>query len=510
MNSHPVPPAAADQTNVSRLWWSAFFLLGVILTAATSHSLWIDECVTAEFARHPSLFDTWRDVVQSRFAEVQMPFYMTYMWAFTHLFGHSELALRLSALPFFLAGMTLLIQASARRSGSLWPMALAIGLSPFAWYYLNEARLYAMQLGITAMIVAALLRLSEPASPAGRTASRWLGLYLAGVVLLSALSMLGEIWAGAALLAVFAVVPRERWLGWWRKQRAKLLSAGAALLLLGLYYLWSLTIGARATAVGTTNLQTILFIFYEQLGFTGPGPGRVQLRESGFLALKPFLAGLALYAALVGTVLLAGLRQLGRTLERKKLIALACCVALPASFILVAGVATHFRALGRHFAPLAVLLLLILATGLLRLWQQRGWLGTGLAVAFLLASLWSCLLIRFAPRHEKDDCRQAATLAKTALMGGETVWWNAGDLAAAYYAMPLTTNSGVVTGSALLVAGPSPGFASRFPKPDVVIASKPDIYDAQGALAAFLKANAYQPVTNFMAFTIWHRPGEQK
>ncbi|MBP9901097.1 MAG: hypothetical protein KBH45_06530 [Verrucomicrobia bacterium] len=501
----PIPPRSASRRlKLPRAGWSGLFLLAIVLAATTNGSFWIDECVTADVARHPSLMGAWRAMVQLKFAEVQLPFYIGYIWAFEKLFGHSELALRLAALPFFVGGMTLLAGAFARRTGRVWPLLVAVGLSPFAWYYLNEARLYAMQMGVTAMIVAALIQLNLPPAAPERTESRWLTLYLLGVILLSGISMLGQMWAGAALLAVFVVVPKTRWATWWDRHRGKLLLTAGALLLLGGYYLWSLTIGARATAVGATNLQTILFIFYEQLGCVGPGPGRIELRAAGVAALKPFAVGLGTYATVVGLVLVAGLVALWQNGSRRLTLGALACLALPAGLILLAGVATHFRVLGRHFAPLAVILFVILGLGLLHLWQRRGCVGRGLATGFVVVTLASCLLIRFAPRHAKDDCRQAAQLAKAALAQNEIVWWNAGDMAATYYDVPIA-NSGSNQTGVLVVFDPQPAFAIKQPKPGTVITSKPDIYDSQGVLAGYLKENGYQPITNLMAFTLWKR-----
>src|SRR5882762_3421974 len=111
-------------------FWIALSFLAVGLAAATTGSFWIDECVTAHVARHSSLMEAWREMVKLRFAEVQLPFFIGYVWVFEKVFGHSELGLRLSSLPFFVTGMTLLVAAFARRWGRLWPALFVIGLSP--------------------------------------------------------------------------------------------------------------------------------------------------------------------------------------------------------------------------------------------------------------------------------------------------------------------------------------------------------------------------------------------
>jgi hypothetical protein len=39
--------------------------------------------------------------------------------------------------------------------------------------------------------------------------------------------------------------------------------------------------------------------------------------------------------------------------------------------------------------------------------------------------------------------------------------------------------------------------------PDIVVLSKPDLYDMTGALTARLKAERYVAVARFTAFTVW-------
>jgi hypothetical protein len=488
-----------------RRWiWVVLFFVAVTLAATSNQSFWIDEFCTARSAEHTSLIAAWQELAMLRTSELQLPFFITYAWAYEKVFGSGELAMRLASLPFFVVGMTLLTVATGRRWSRHWPVAAALGLSPFAWYYLNEARPYAMQLGAAAMVVAGLIRLGDPSALSRAEESRWLGVYLFGIALLSAISMLGEMWVGAALLAVFAVVPRERWRGWWPNYRWRLLGTSAVLLGVGCFYLWTVKSGARATAVATTNLQTILFIFYEQLGFVGPGPGRNELREVGAQALKPFLPGLAAHGVVTGLVVLAGLAAIWKRSDHRRLLLLVGFLAIPAGLILLAGFVTHFRVLGRHFAPLNVLLLLTIGAGLLQLWQQGNWIRRGIVVGFMVCSLFSSLQLRVAQRHSKEDYRQAAAIVKSALARGEVVWWNAAEVGAVYYHVPLSTIT-TPARTGVFICNPKHSLDASLPPPDLVAASKPDLYDPAGVLAAYLQKNRYQKVASFMAFSMWRK-----
>jgi hypothetical protein len=41
--------------------------------------------------------------------------------------------------------------------------------------------------------------------------------------------------------------------------------------------------------------------------------------------------------------------------------------------------------------------------------------------------------------------------------------------------------------------------------PEVIITSKPDVYDATGSVAGYVKSKGFIPVNHFMAFTTWVR-----
>jgi hypothetical protein len=56
---------------------------------------------------------------------------------------------------------------------------------------------------------------------------------------------------------------------------------------------------------------------------------------------------------------------------------------------------------------------------------------------------------------------------------------------------------------AILIVNPQAASLAGLKKPDVVIASKPDIFDNAGALAEYLARNHYRASVNLPAFTIW-------
>jgi hypothetical protein len=125
-----------------------------------------------------------------------------------------------------------------------------------------------------------------------------------------------------------------------------------------------------------------------------------------------------------------------------------------------------------------------------------------LAALFCVLSLVSCLSLRYAERHGKDDYRAAAAFAKAALRNDRQVWWSAAEQGAGYYGVPVAhdARSGV-----FVVVNPTRESLDSLPSPQVIIASKPDIYDRQRALAGYVRTRGFRRVGELPAFTLWEK-----
>jgi len=86
-------------------------------------------------------------------------------------------------------------------------------------------------------------------------------------------------------------------------------ATGALLLAVGLYYLWTLSLGARATIIAPTDLKSVLFTFYELFGLLGLGPSRLAIRTGDVAVFKPYLPGLLAYGLLLAALLGLGWRR---------------------------------------------------------------------------------------------------------------------------------------------------------------------------------------------------------
>jgi len=479
----------------------AVFVVGLVATSG--RSLWIDEAATAVQAMQPDLSSWWQLLVQEKTAHLQMPLYMLYIWAYEKVFGSGEWTLRLANLPVFVAGATVFVASFQPEHGRRSVAAYLTLFCPFAWYYLDEARPYGMELGASLLVVGSLRHLTQTAADAADGANWHLAGYIIGLVVLCGSSLLGMVWAGAALVVLPVLLRKPQLAALCRANRGLCLMAGGILTVLAAYYLWTLKIGARATAPTASSWGSTMFVGYELLGFGGIGPPRLELRSAGLAALRGYLPWLILFgvanAAVVGMALWRGLAT-----GRRQYLLLVLCVAVPAAFILGTGWLAHFRVLGRHFAPVMPVLLVAITYGLCALWAKRSVWARGMVLLYCALCLVSCLSLRFSPHHQKDNYRAAAAAAKAALGRGEVVWWSAAVEGARYYGVPLVNQPGT-NGAALLVANPVRGTLNRLPMPQVVVASKPDVYDSQGTLAKYLGERLFVPVERLAAFVVWGR-----
>ncbi|HEY3932097.1 MAG TPA: hypothetical protein VGM58_06985, partial [Verrucomicrobiae bacterium] len=376
------------------------FALLAMFVAVSTQSFWIDEAITAKFAVRPA-FGSWLNaMVTERGSDPQMPFYLFWVWVWEKIFGHGEYALRMAGWPFLAAG----IVAFAWRK----PMfAVICGLSAFAWYYINEARPYSMQIGLSLAMMGAAMRLAE-----GKLTLRseifWQIILIFSGVVLALSHLLGMFWTAAYWVFCILCIPALRKGDVLKKTFLAWLGAFLLLLAAGCWYLWTIKIGLRATDAGTTDFRNVVFDLYELLGFGGLGPGRLEIRQSGFVVFKPYAPWLALYGLFLTAIFFAGMKNLFQRLGRKNAAILLFLFFGTMVFIFGIGVVKHFRVLGRHLAPMLPVFLWIVAEGAEYFWRWRGAAGKFIVAGWMTLALMSCLEYRFAGRHAKDDYRSAA------------------------------------------------------------------------------------------------------
>lgn len=466
------------------------------LLAISQQSFWIDEAVTGKFAGLQAVRLFWEKMVTGTTSDIQMPLYMFYMWGWQKIFSGSEISLRLANYPWFLLGQL----AGAfiwtdRRKGFLFISIAAC--SSFVWFYLDEARPYIMEYGAACLVVwflCSLLR--EDSAPAWKY---WV--FCFGLTILAGANMLGVFWVGTSILIAAVLITKKRL----RPPLLPILLCVAALLVLGLYYLWTLRIGARATYTHQT-IANVLYIVYELCGFIGLGPGRLDIRERGLSSFHSYLIPVGAFALILFFILLR-LSRTGIRMENKKILIATALFALPPVFFLsIIGAFIDFRVLGRHATPAAPFVFALVTLGIYACLHHQSSFGRGLSISFFLLSLVSCLGVRFFPWHMKDDYRGAVGAVSVMLADHQVTWWCASKEGAEYYHLPLDGTPDRDGRRFVYVRNPSTDELRKLPPPAVVALSKRDLYDENGAVAAMLKEEHFIRRRTLPAFSIWERP----
>jgi hypothetical protein len=286
---------------------------------------------------------------------------------------------------------------------------------------------------------------------------------------------------------------------------------------LAAYYLCTL-LGGRGGQIEKPGLPNLAFAIYEFLGLEGLGPPRNVLREApGLHTFFPYLPTLAFGVVAFGVVLLAILLRKRDSTERRVVLGLFVSFAAGLLFMFALSYAAHFRVLGRHMATFFPLFALLLLTGLLtgKSLRRRNLVFCAL---LLLGAAWSIsdFRQRLLPSYEKDDYRDAAALARSALVRGEPVLWLAYTETARYYGLQITEvlspeDVGPPDATAAISGACSRTWFEQSLQEHrpvlVVISDKPDLFDRDGNCRRTLDSLSMEHVASFPAFDAWQVTG---
>ena len=483
----------------------ATLLMGAL--AISNQSFWIDEGAAAMKALQPTLAGWWNALRVEGHSNLQLLPHLLYLWVWEKGFGASEISLRAANVPLLWGGLVAAMWGLRPQPRIAFWFALLALVNAFIWYYTGEARPYVLLFAASCLALAPIARAVDMPDRAVEERS-WLPLLCLGLFLVSATSLVAVPWTLCWLLTAIVTVGRERF---FRIIRARWITAGLfalAMTLLGAYYLWTLTLGARASAgVGSTGIANLVFVLYEQLGLAGLGAGRNDLREFAASALQPYALLLACGVATVAVTTWHSLLGLREAMRRKRALHTMLLIAvLPFAVVAAAGWLMHVRLLGRHFTPLLPILIFGMALGSDHAWRSKKRVGAVVALSLIAVLLWSSLQVRFAARHQRDDYRSAARVANEAIAANKKVWWAADHSTGLYYKVPLNGfDSG---GGAASLLNPTLETLSRMDAPDIIVISKQDIYDVHGTLRDYASSEGFVLSATFQAFKIYaRRPG---
>lgn len=486
--------------------------------AITHQSLWMDEGYTVWFASHKTFASFFASLIgpPGTPRDPQMLFYLTYMWAWVKVFSASEWALRAANIPFAILFMGTLAWASRRflRLPNLWVLFC---LSPFFWFYLNEARPYIALMAFSAVVIVALLAyLMEPAEY--KSSAPWcclialllaLGTHILAAFLLPSMAIL------TATTAAGDPIVRRNFMRDWSRAFCFCLPAFIAL---GAFYVWVSPNGVPK-AEGEPGLANLAFVSYEFLGFAGLGPPRLELRE------EPHLYMLARYwpwlTIGVAVMLTVGL-TLFRTAPLKMVRNLATSLLAGIGIALLISKIEHFRVLDRHLSMFFPMLLVTLM-----LWPRSASLSkhaqfAGAAALLGLGIVWGISDARlvFLRKYEKDSYRTASSIAdaRARSTGGE-ILWAADPRTARYYGIEVTKGSGSskidenggfnrpVSNRATNATNWSIDEATAYLRdhatPAILVLNKVDIFDVKGAWRTLIQQQEPTEIAHPAGFSIY-------
>lgn len=484
--------------------WLALGLL-LLPLMITSESLWLDEADTAMYALQPDFHSWQQHLNQDRGADCQMPLSMFLAWITGQTLGTREWQLRAINVLWGALALFALYRAGKRLNLPWLPLLLAV--QPYFWFYSNEARPYSLQIACGAWLFAGF---AEFIALKGAGES-WAWVFATAMVFLCLASMLAPL--PIAVVAITGGIIAGL-CGWKISRKSILILLGGAFanIPIAIYYFSTLARGAKGARLWHVDLKFFGYVIYELTGMTGLGPPIENIREIGksphlYAALGgnvfQFILPAACFLLLV-LVLAWGLRRQHGNIPTGLSASLVGILSVNSLVLIVIAICLQKAFWARHFAPVFPFYVALLTVAIQRLFACRSIFLKLLPCGLIALLFFSSLNLRFAARHRKEDYKSAVQIAQRALDEKKSVWWVAGALPAQYYHLDCAFLH-PAAGKVFCVFCPQPSEIQNLPVPDVIIFSKPDIFDSRGAVQDFIKQNNYHPAETLKSFVIWAR-----
>ena len=482
----------------SKSWFMTGAFLLVALLMVSGESFWVDEASTALYSQIMSFRELLKTLLGCQNSEAQMPFYILFVWFWGKLVPPAEWALRASNLIWLAGTIGAAVYIGRREKTPFFPILLL--LQPFLWRYVNEFRPYAMQICFSSWQLAAVLDFLDNRNLRFRGA-----VFMGSSVGICGASMLGIIptmiyavvWSGAYLL-------QKKWPE--RNDSVAFITGGVCLAGLGGYFLKTLLSGAGGARLWTLSAGNLIFSGYELSGMVGLGPSLLSIRTAALSGMSgladvmlPYVPLLVVFISVLCVLFFAGWLLLWRNVVVRKrcLLQMGMLIGIFVGMVILALIA-KWPFWGRHLAPVLPIYCLLLSQMVIAVQQKKwGLIAVGLCV---LLTGWSSLLLRFSPRHAREDYRQAVELAK---QYGEShrVWWVAHGPAAEFYGMEFVSSTNM-TGVVNICQSAVIDIRTL---PDLVLINRPEATDSSGRIREFLRGNDFQKgEANISGFSVWN------
>ncbi|WP_375272199.1 glycosyltransferase family 39 protein [Sphingomonas sp.] len=413
-------PATRPTRRVAALLLAIVALAVVLrLYRLDAQPLWIDEDASLEDA-----LAFGRAGLAGLATDHVAPLHTVLLWAVSRIGGVGEWTLRLPSVVAGVLCVPIVFALVRRLFGDIRAAlvsALLVAISPFAIWYAQEARMYALLMLLALIHVhlswPAVGRELRTAELAAVTFVTTLGLYTHHyMLLLSATFGLFLLLAGGASGIVATLCSRRFW-AWSATQVF-------AFALFG-FWLW-VTADKLGNDAGFSKPAAILWAPYALFSFvTGPafGPSTAELRGNVGAALRAEIGPIALVGTAAAIVSIAGLRAVLRPDQRVAGAWLLTWLLLPLTLAIAATLLTRIQFNVRYvvfsFPALMILFAFALSDALTA--PRRRW-PVLLAEAVMVGVMTVSLVNWFTnARYGKEDLRGAAAILGPASRAGVPV-----------------------------------------------------------------------------------------
>jgi hypothetical protein len=441
--------------------------------------------------------------------DAQQPLGMFFSWLTGHFIGTREWQLRSVNLLWGVLSLWFVWRAGQNIDVKWLPLLFVI--QPFFWFYINEARPYALQNACgSALLWAFTIFLRDQAH-----GLRWCILFTVAAVTLCYATALAPVFLISLALTAALVAWRRHWRLEWKPQILLILGLLASAPV-ALYYVQTLRRGVSNTKLWDVDARYLGYVAYDLGGASGLGPPSDQLRLLGrhFAQLmddKQMLFHLFCATSLllcVGIMFFALAASRKGADQRRLALILAGPLLLQITIFFGIGLAIHKNFWPRHLNvgfPFYVA-----ALGVAINWSLRRGNLFLKASSVLLISLLLCssLRLRYSPMYAKEDYRWATATALQASRQGHVVWWVANKFPASYYGLKLVLSRPRSEEAFLPDEARSTGAQLNLaaqPLPDDIFLSRPDVHDVSGALRTFIRENGYHLQATHPSFEWWIR-----
>lgn len=496
---------------LSALVWLLFPLtLGL---AITRQSLWIDEGFTVWFASHSSFHSFLTSLIGSRGApgDPQFIFYLLYMWEWIKVFGSSELSLRAANIPFAVI-LVYTVSWAARTlfwHRNLWALFC---VSPFFWFYLNEARPYAALLAFSTVACVMLVACLVDPERYGKAAP-WLcfmALFFAWGTHILAMFLFPALFILVVLSLASDSRLRSSFLGHWLRPA---LYCSPGFLALGAFYAWVSSNGVNKIEANP-GVGNLAFTIYEFAGFGGLGPPRNDIRHNPHASVfAPYWPWLLLGIVALAAVVFFVSKTSPPKIVRNMFISLVSGLTIA----LAVSMFQHFQVLGRHLAAFFPLLLMIAMIGPRNPLPWSSSYRKAAVALIALGLVWgiSDLRLVLLSKYAKDSYREACSIAiSRARQDGAVILWAADPITAGYYGLAVTQESDVPGSGtnrhldrAILAsswsAEQTDAYFANSSTPTILVLSKAETFDSLGAWSARIREQGPAQIAHLNAVNIF-------